>query len=101
MKKFEEALTNFGYPHDWDNLYRTWDVISPDLGKLARDNVINKDNDDRFKKTANHYRHGGHQKPALPDDPMSLGEADHYVKVFLLAWLTFRELRQQEFNPLV
>ena len=71
MKKFEEALTNFGYPHDWDNLYRTWDVISPDLGKLARDNVINKDNDDRFKKTANHYRHGGHQKPALPDDPMS------------------------------
>lgn len=87
-EKVDEALTYFGYPHDWNNLYKTWEVIRPDLGKLPKDNVINSDNDDLFKKTANHYRHGGDAKAELPDNAMSLSQADHYIKVFMIAWLT-------------
>jgi len=90
-EKVEEALTCFGYPHDWNNLYKVWDVISPDFGKLQNDDLINTVNDDRFKKTANHHRHGGDQKAHLPQIPMSLGEASRYIKVLMILWLALRQ----------
>ena len=81
----------------WVGLYRIHEVIEEDAGgqhKLEKQNWVSAENLRRFRHSANSVQVGGDQsrhgkEPQVPPkNPMTLEEAEAYVKYILQAWLT-------------
>jgi len=78
------------YDHNWDNLYKIFEVIQSDVGgSIVTDNWATQRELDRFTQTANSEqaigdvaRHG-HNRISPPSDPMSLDEAKSLIDKIL------------------
>lgn len=101
--KVAKALRLLGtQEHNWGNLYRIYEVIEEDVGKI--DNITQygwatKTSIKRFKHTANSpgaigdaSRHGK-EPTSPPSDPMALSEARALVQVLLHNWLRWKTQR--------
>jgi len=90
---------------DWYSLFNIFETIEHDgelskafkSGGAAIATWTTPKHKGRFCGTANHYRHSGYKKKndkktayKLPESPMSLGEAENYIRSLILAWLTFK-----------
>ncbi|MGA7076573.1 MAG: hypothetical protein WBZ42_08545 [Halobacteriota archaeon] len=97
-----EALVYFGYRHSWASLYRVWDVIkkdtkyhsqrfnNPDFRELVKGTAIDG-NESRFARTADYHRHGGPgREKILPKIPMNLDEAERFVRILMLYWVSWK-----------
>ena len=97
-----EALVYFGYQHSWASLYRSWDVIkkevgyhnkhfdNPDFRELIDGSLI-RGKEERFKRTANYYRHGGPgREEQRPSEPMDLKEAEFFMRILMLYWVNWK-----------
>jgi len=75
---------------DWINLYRVYEIIKSDVGgkdKIADNGWATKGQIDLFKRTAQAYRHGKLKGYTPPKKPMTLSEAESFVKKILRKWL--------------
>jgi hypothetical protein len=101
--KVAKALRMLGtQEHDWVSLYRIYEVIEEDVGKI--DNIVRygwatNTSIKRFKHTANSpsaigdaSRHGK-EPTSPPSDPMALSEARALVQVLLHNWLRWKTQR--------
>jgi len=81
---------------DWVNLYKAWEIVRDSAGgesELIRNGWTTKRTKNRFTQTAqsreelgDDARHAsGRYKP--PKDPMSLAEAEAFVKSMMQAWM--------------
>jgi hypothetical protein len=69
-----EAATN------WIELYKQYEVAKRALGGTRGvDALVGKTERDRFTRTANHHRHAQGGPYRLPDNAMTLEEADAFV----------------------
>ena len=90
---------------DWFTLFNIFEAIEHDeqlriffkTSKKAMTSWTNTIDWQRFFGTANWYRHSPYKKQnnkktgyTLPARPMSLGEAESYIRSLILAWLTFK-----------
>jgi len=92
-----EALAFFGHQHSWANLYRAWDDIkkdkdfnTQDFSDFVEGTIITSTNKKRFSQTADYHRHGRAAKKKLPEKPMDLEEAEHFIRVLMLYWVSWK-----------
>lgn len=92
----EEALQYYSNPHNWFNLYKTYEIIKKDTNRAGEKGIIpkgvfygwTKGRHENFEWSANKFRHsslGYHSKPGIVF--MSLQEADDFVSELLFLWL--------------
>jgi len=100
------VLTQFNNTSlDWFTLFNIFEAIEHDeqlsvsfgTSKKAIISWTNPIDYNRFFGTANWYRHSPYKKKndkktrfTLPARPMSLGEAESYIRTLVLAWLAFK-----------
>lgn len=94
--KVTKALRLFQFrAHNWDNLYKIYEVIESDVGKskVVKSGWATETDIDRFTHTANSSlavgddaRHG-HEKYKPPKKPMYLPEAQSLIRSVLMQWL--------------
>ena len=93
-EKVKKVLRIYGSrQHDWHNLYNLYEVIEEDIGsKTIEDDWGMKSQKKLFKHTANtdtigdDARHA-HNKCQPPRSPMSLTEAESFIKALLSRWI--------------
>jgi len=74
---------------NWIDLYKVYEIIKSDVGgkdKIADNGWATKRQINLFKRTAQAYRHGK-LKGTPPKKPMTLSEAESFVKKILRKWL--------------
>lgn len=98
----EHALTNknigrafrlfSGVQADWSSLYKIYEIIEINVGKVWTRGWVSKDEINRFTQTANSTaalgddaRHSNYKVPA-PAEPMSLDEARTLIRKLLTKW---------------
>lgn len=93
--KVKKVLLLFGNEdHNWDNLYKIFEIVESDVGgKMISNGWITKTQKDRFTNTANssaalgvEARHGNNRY-APPKKPMMKGEAIDLISNLVKRWL--------------
>lgn len=79
---------------DWVELYKAYEIVRADVGKIEDHSWASKRELSRFTGTANHpnaagrtARHARMSTPALPD-PMTLQDARALIRRVVRAWIT-------------
>jgi hypothetical protein len=81
-----------GYPHDWINLYKVFEIVEKEVGEDIVHNWITRKKAKLFTRAANSVgaigddcRHGTEQTEP-PQNPMSIVEARDLIKIILNYW---------------
>jgi hypothetical protein len=98
--RVEKAIRLYRSEHSWVNLYRLYEVVGEDVGgreTIARRGWMKDSDIDRFKRTANNARvlgdeaRHGHESYQPPQNPMTLAEAEQFIKTLLTKWLRAKQ----------
>lgn len=85
--RVREALRVFIGSPSWDGLYKVWEVIEEDVGgRITKHGWASQPQVSRFTQTAASERHAK-QKIKPPPNPMSLPEAEQFIRSLLEEWL--------------
>ena len=72
---------------DWTDLYKIYELIQEDIkSNICKTGWTTDNEESRFTQTANYYRHGK-SKFTLPDNPMTLEQADSFISYIIQKWL--------------
>lgn len=81
-------IVNRGF-NNWHTLYIIYEILENDTFEP----ILKKSkNVKRFSQTANYYRHTDDGKHPLPSKPMALSEAQYFIEINLLQWLSQKEI---------